>query len=416
MALGSMHYEYVIKGSFTDAEDAINPDALAQYNKALRQLRKSLNTKERTPTKVVLICCILFYCFESACGRYETALTHIKSGLVILQQRTWQGSMNSTSLSSAMDEDMKLLLDIFARTDLQGSVYENGQPPCLVLTTVEERLGLSSFIPEIIFGIEVARKSLDQLQNWVFHFLAENQQYRFCLPEQVPYETTQERHVLESALIRWEIAFEGLMAELLSNPAVPRHDKDAALILAVHHLTVTVLINGATCRDGIIFANFDRELTEIVAISERILSPEDSTEPRRSFSFESALVPSLWLVAMKCYSPKLRDKALFLLSSSPRREGLWDSTMVLGIVEQLVALEEARMSGAGDAFMELTLEASQSVEIFSTLSSGGMHNYARVLGVDTKGTNTLRSRPSEHLHGHHAKALNQDINICSIQQ
>ena len=58
-------------------------EALQQYNKAVGRLRRHLADEQQYSAKVALVCCVIFHCFENACGNFDTALTHLRNGLAI---------------------------------------------------------------------------------------------------------------------------------------------------------------------------------------------------------------------------------------------------------------------------------------------------------------------------------------------
>jgi hypothetical protein len=81
-------------------------------------------------------------------------------------------------------------------------------------------------------------------------------------------------------------------------------------------------------------------------------SPSSSQSPQKEaserterglalrFSFDIAVVPSLYTVVIKCRDPHIRRAALKLLDRYPRREGVWDSVAVAGLGRWVMALEE----------------------------------------------------------------------------
>ena len=88
IALSSIHLDFVTTkspGGESLDQKLTSVETLVQYNKAVRPLRKYLLNVEEPSTKIALICCALFYCFESTRRDYDSALAHLRSGLTILR-------------------------------------------------------------------------------------------------------------------------------------------------------------------------------------------------------------------------------------------------------------------------------------------------------------------------------------------
>jgi hypothetical protein len=80
------------------------------------------------------------------------------------------------------------------------------------------------------------------------------------------------------------------------------------------------------------------EYCEIVALCSSAVSHRGFL---RSFVFDDGIMPSLFVVIIKCRDRMLRQEAVRVLKESiPRREGVWDSVIVAKIGERLLELEE----------------------------------------------------------------------------
>ena len=71
---------------------------------------------------------------------------------------------------------------------------------------------------------------------------------------------------------------------------------------------------------------------------------EAGNQPR-SFSFETGLVSAPWLLAMNGQDPEMRAKAVSVLMTWPRREGVWDGQKVADVVERTHELTESNRLG-----------------------------------------------------------------------
>jgi hypothetical protein len=61
--------------------------------------------------------------------------------------------------------------------------------------------------------------------------------------------------------------------------------------------------------------------------------------------FDSGIIGPLYVVAVLCRNPKIRRKALNLLETNPRREGVWDSILGAKAAIVIMNIEEEGMEG-----------------------------------------------------------------------
>jgi hypothetical protein len=91
------------------------------------------------------------------------------------------------------------------------------------------------------------------------------------------------------------------------------------------------------------FDAYVREFEERLDILESIESMDSGAVPKDhrylNFSFTLQNFTTLYLTAVKCRNPNLRRRSLALLKSSPKREGFWDSSIVIKMVERVIEIE-----------------------------------------------------------------------------
>ncbi|KAF2716761.1 hypothetical protein K431DRAFT_256944 [Polychaeton citri CBS 116435] len=86
----------------------------------------------------------------------------------------------------------------------------------------------------------------------------------------------------------------------------------------------------------------------IVSRSRQTRQREDGTLPdipkhvKPTFSLAHGVVFPLYTVGSRCRDPKIRRRALHLLSRCNRREGLWDAALAARLCKNLVDIEESR--------------------------------------------------------------------------
>lgn len=70
----------------------------------------------------------------------------------------------------------------------------------------------------------------------------------------------------------------------------------------------------------------------------------DASSGKPYISLDLGIVGPLFDVASRCRDPTIRRKAIGLLKSSPRQEGIWNASVAARFAERLVEIEE----GLGD--------------------------------------------------------------------
>jgi hypothetical protein len=413
VALSSIHLDFVTHESphgQQSCEGGHNVETSLQYSRAVRQLRKHLSSTAQPSTKVALICCILFYCFESTYGDYDSAREHLRCGLIILQTAKVNRTKDKPSSDSVQPhDDLEQLSQILSRLDLQATLFDDTRTPFLELTSAEERFGVAPVVPHLAFSdLAEAQATLDKLQNQLFNFLTRNNRYKFVSAEDLPDFIVGEKCELEKQFRRWSVALDGFW-ELQTQPEAvkqrPRHSehnimtRQGTSILKLHHRIARMFLSASFPEDSSVFgaspnpdAEFILGLAEFLIQSNRKSqsnAASGSSIPSRSFSSEMGIVAPLFLLAMKCHDTHICEKAVSLLAASNRREGLIDAQMVLGIVQRVAMLKrreevtplvaEAAKRSPAASTEEMPLEIWGADAIEGT--NGGLLGIAKMLDV-----------------------------------
>lgn len=165
IALGALHEDFSQKRlvpSTTSAEDPKTQFALNQYAKAMGALRRSLSSGKEEPL-TALMSCILFVCFDSLRGWYESAMVHLQSGLTILRD------MRRSSTGNHIIEDN--IVPLFMRLSIQSIIYVEARSThekTAFARKLMDVLGKEIVIPEEFESLEEARNALDQAADGLF--------------------------------------------------------------------------------------------------------------------------------------------------------------------------------------------------------------------------------------------------------
>ncbi|KAJ8069385.1 hypothetical protein OCU04_003039 [Sclerotinia nivalis] len=86
-------------------------------------------------------------------------------------------------------------------------------------------------------------------------------------------------------------------------------------------------------------------------------SQETYSHIKPSFALDLGIIPPLFVVATKCRDRKLRREAISLLTSSHRREGMWDSRLCASVGNWIMGVEEEEL----DNYVRGTVSEKQMV-------------------------------------------------------
>jgi hypothetical protein len=158
--------------------------------------------------------------------------------------------------------------------------------------------------------------------------------------ENAPPSLFAERRKYLNELELWSKAFRPLFDS--AQPGT--NDYLASRTLQMHywpvHLTLALYPSSSELAYDAYLDMF-KELVEMAKIQLKSLA--NTHDP--TFSFDMQNVWPLFVVAKKCRDPVVRREAIRLLAEWPRREGIWDSDVAVGISKWVVSIEEEGMVG-----------------------------------------------------------------------
>lgn len=334
VALSSLHLDYtttVVSGT-ADTKHG----ALAQYGRALHALRRRIERPNRETVKTALICCILFYCFEATLGDSAAAMRHLDSGLDLLSTHRHRRELENT-------DDLHRLSPILESLDLQATIFDDGRIPRLFLSTEVPR-GPAAFP-----CLDEANRAFIKLQNSVFHFLTEHTSYKFCTEDLLPASVAEQKSLLQQQFDVWLARFEQ------SNI---RGDQDETgncgryILLIQWHMSKMLLEANYPTNDLVFGASPNFRAERILDMAQKVFDHSQrggtslkqvAGSQRRVFSSESGIVAPLFALAAKCSDESVCDRALELLTTSRRREGLYDAGSMAEVIHQFRTARQQRV-------------------------------------------------------------------------
>ncbi|KAH7184779.1 uncharacterized protein B0J16DRAFT_340450 [Fusarium flagelliforme] len=329
VAMSSLHLDYVTSDSAEGQTASV--ETLTHYGKAIRTIRKRLSQTTSDTTKVALVCCIIFYCCESALGGWDAALQHLSNGLELLKSY-------SRSASSGTDEGIEELKAVFERLDMQASFFQDDRVPLLSLPDWKEYI---TAVPEKGFSdAQEAHGTLVKLQSWLYSFVNRHVELHEASVELLSPHILDEKDALVQAYNRWSHAFD----DLEDAKKEDGQDTHGLQVLLIHfHICQMILESKFPVDEEVFGASPNPTAHKILDLAETLLdyttklnsSPSATQTPRRNFSLESGVVAPLFALALKCLDESVATRAAGMLSSSHRREGLYDAQTMAQILTQL---------------------------------------------------------------------------------
>ncbi|KFH47643.1 hypothetical protein ACRE_014590 [Hapsidospora chrysogenum ATCC 11550] len=368
--------------------------AVRQYSDACNAMML-LDGQTQHSNRTRLMASVLLSSFDAFIGDHRQAINQIQNGLGLLE--TLRAEQDRTGSREPIDEE---LMTIFARLAIQAKSYDmafhfpepyvirlNPKNPSQETQSAypdwepypeRQTIFPSAPYPEHPFStLREARLAYDMLIERILRFIE-----RLHLIKKQPYTLFPESwrqyaHGMYEEMDAWARSFQPLFEARLSpsNDLSPR-ERSGIATLKMSQVNSWVLLRCIFNSTESYFDAFIPQFRtivdlghEIVAHDERraaaIRCPRPDLCPHRSwddppdvtsggfaayhikpsFSADLGIVPPLFVVATKCREPYLRRRAIQLLRSSARREGMWDSELAARIGEWIMELEESDTDG-----------------------------------------------------------------------
>lgn len=123
------------------------------------------------------------------------------------------------------------------------------------------------------------------------------------------------------------------------------------------------------------------QMKEILVLGEKVISStslDDDQRAQTTYCLDMGIVIPLYTVASQCHDPLMRRKAIALLRSTSRQEGLWNSLLVAKAAERIMEIEESMLEETNAYTNCPDLAISQNVKPFFELDAkGGRLRYLR---------------------------------------
>lgn len=332
-------------------EDAnkLHDFASFQYYKALQALRKQLSSGQERSVEFTLIICFIFICFEFLQGNESAVVTHLRSGISIVRQYKFRGVQFDPDNPSApptepVDFGYHVAI-LFSTLDISAGNWM-ATPSFGMPVPIVHKLDYRSPLLEGFPNTEKAEEYLDNLCTQLHRVLPA---WAFVpsdsdISPKFLSATTPLVEGLFSTLDNWLRAMDAFMARSQHEFSV--HELRKATILILHHRVATLRLT-ACCQvsEEEFYRESECDFNYIISMSTSLCQPIDATIKSRDlgsgqshnlFSFQESIIYPLYFTAVHCHKPEIQNEALSMLSTSPWREGAWDSAAMARIAERSI--------------------------------------------------------------------------------
>jgi hypothetical protein len=288
--------------------------------------------------ETVLMSCLLFLTCENFQGSSVAGLLHIYNGLKILKE--WKTSRRQKTIAAGSADDLiqNQIEPIFALLEAQTSVYRsayNTNHP--FYSESPARLQNIPSVPTFFKSLFLARDSLSEVAQWMFHIL---DMEIYAAPD--PSAVSPIRTLLDG----WHLAFKTYTASLGDHDYLELRTASA---LEIHYRILSIMLEVSSAKTESIYDSYLSDFRALVQQCEDIVKYRESA-PARSwaeygdrmslFEFDFGMIAPLFLIACHCRDPALRRKAIRLMRYLHRTEGAWDTCSAGKIAESIVEIEE----------------------------------------------------------------------------
>ncbi|KAI0818355.1 hypothetical protein GGR55DRAFT_694567 [Xylaria sp. FL0064] len=344
VAIGSRHELAVQQAAKIDA---VGVFSLGQYNLAIRHLLDPATDKGQRSVDIYLILSILFACFESIQGNHALAITHIQSGVKLLRETVYDqdtgvlrhqlfGATNRINSYAPFEDYAK----IFAFQDLQASRMIGDYQRPLIESSPLYADQIYGDSPLSFSSINEAKCIFEQgaclFSGTLDAKLSENS-------VQLPHAPMErQRSHLANLMSKFYRAVQELIH--LKGPCLTPKEELAAAALQLNVLVTWISFEIELRCPNAAWDKFMPRLEEIVILGEKIVSyissDDDSNEETNSFCPESGYIIPMYAVASNTRDLGIRRRAIAVLRSVSRQEGLWKSLLVAEAAERVIEIEE----------------------------------------------------------------------------
>ncbi|KAJ3455594.1 hypothetical protein MRS44_017076 [Fusarium solani] len=358
-ALGGAHRGFQVgyRGNATSLSSAAEFEyaSIQKYNQAILHIKPLMEENSEINLQTTLICCVIFICIESLYGRYTDSIRHLKAGCQLLNSVRAEkkyGNVPTPLLYFPGGEEAEYTLfdlatEMLYRLGQNVAIYVGNDTfddldlPPRTRYMGDPNTPFSSLL-EAAFFLERVDELYDE--SYIGFAFGPRLHGSFESPSHghsgAAFDYGAGKAALDAAsqaFAVWNSRHELTKCQKIYEDPTPEK-KSAIASLDMHQAVWFGLAKLETIDQEIA-----REDGERILQRAKVLIEMEHRRPSPVFAFNGYLVPLLSLVCTYCRDVDVQYRAISLLRTVRRREGIWDSQEIADIYETMIAARTQNM-------------------------------------------------------------------------
>ncbi|MCJ1395693.1 hypothetical protein MMC18_008579, partial [Xylographa bjoerkii] len=328
------------KSAISSKTNTVNLDdehvkfALVKQSHAISSLRKTLSSGQ-PQMRLALVGSLLFSCFESFHGNWETATQQVYSGLNILRRLSEDESRNATNGLADIGLEVGLT---FRRLEMQILSFLAMNPmlehPFNDMNVEEIKLDMPSQFTTFNEAFTVAT-------NLAVSILRHSRASARCGGDSGSRDLIeQQQQYLQGRMNQWNKAYEPVFLKVCQNPV--GREYLGVLQLRICMWKCEIMIATSVSNTEVVFNSFTAQFQRITHFARHLLRKDQ--EVRESvgsrLQYGMGLIMALFYTATRCRDVSVRREAIAILREWPCTNGIWHSLQAAKVAEWIASIEE----------------------------------------------------------------------------
>ncbi|KAE9374633.1 hypothetical protein N431DRAFT_455373 [Stipitochalara longipes BDJ] len=348
--------------------------ALLKYGKAVKQMQEALIDAE---LRLVLVACLLVFCFENLLSNRFEALAHVTSVQPLL--RAWLAKYDQVMPGNqrlhspaplVVDEE---LVEAFNHLDLQISTIYDPRPIEAHRAAIREGFSAVKNMPAIFHDLTEAQSYLMAVMRRCHHFLATTwpsseahaltRDFDLLPPEDVIVTTginiwstsyrvsdilRVEQKEFADDIRRWSHSFQPLFEFTRQPENIGSRSHLVATLLRIHAITTTIIVAGVLFTEEVAYDAFLSDFQELFDLATIVVEAHrkksGQTHKTAGFFLDLGITAPLYLLVNRCRDHSLRVDAIELLRGW-HVEASWHPRCIAEIGDFMMDIEEDGNAG-----------------------------------------------------------------------
>ncbi|KAM5527854.1 C6 zinc finger domain protein [Fusarium oxysporum f. sp. phaseoli] len=339
LALSALYKSALSSESHTvNLKDEHYSFALVQQRQAIRSLRKDLSSP-RPQMRLALVASLLFSCFESFHGDWETATQQVYNGFNILKRLGEDETRHATNSLTDIDLDVGLTL---GRLELQILSFLPVSP----MLENPNDLNSGEIVLDMPDQFTTFNEAFAAVTKLAVPILRYSKTCARC--ENVPgtwdFLARQKQH-LQRLLDQWGTAYEAMFLEACQNTVGREHL--GVLQVRICAWKCEIVLATSMSNTEAVFDGFTAQFQRITHFARYVLQKDQEIRNADGsrLQYGMGLIMALFYTATRCRNFFVRREAIAILREWPCTNGIWHSLQAAKVAEWIVSIEEKCYGG-----------------------------------------------------------------------